>query len=901
VVLGLGLSLLLLAVLPALSAPQTISRVSFLVDGREAGPEIASLASIAAGQDYTLRLVDDAVRQLYASELFSGIRVELSGAAEVSLTFLLTRKLTVRYIYFRAPAGVSTSALSARLSVLKSGTEFTPERLARAEGEVQDLLRQDGYFDARVTCRESRDAEASVVDLTFEIVPGERYTIDRIILNGNGPIPLPEIRAKMKSRPGQPYIPSLLEEDRTVVVDLYKARGYQQAQVDLTEARFHPETRTVTLELRLDPGRKVEIVVRGAKVPLRLLTPIWQERVFEQWGLEEGEARILSYLRQKGYLFAVASSSVEQRDHVLRVVYDVEPGAHYRIRSLVFEGMTYFTVSQLKSLLGLGEGLFASGIVGGQRVFELPRQVEDLYRSQGFADVRVGLDFYRRGRSVTAIFSVKEGPQQKVRDVSIVGATQYPEDVLLAKIQSRPGGSFYGPRVQRDAETLKAFYLDQGFRGTTVAAAVRPAGDDLHSIVFSIEEGRRVSVSKIIITGLRVTRRSTVLREMAIREGEVARESAVLDSERNLQRLGIFSDVQLDEVPVAPGLINIVLRLQEGQRNYVGLGVGLETQYRAGDSSLWNNNISPRVTAEYIRSNLFGNASQFSLAGQFSLREKRAVVALEERYLLGLAVQNSFNALLERVELPSFTFDRQGLSFNLVKPLFRDVVLMTTLQYARTTLVSLSVAPNAVDREFYPYSKTSIAAILSRDRRDDPFNPVRGSFTSLAVEWAYPLFGSEADFQKIFFKYLKYVPLSPRVNFDALFRLGLGRGLIPIHERFFAGGSNSFRGEHFDELGPRDSLSGQPVGGKLLVLLNLELTVPFLVSMEDLSWVFFYDVGNVFATRSDFSFRDLENAVGFGLRYRTPFGPLRLEIGLNLNAPGAGRKVIPFITIGNMF
>lgn len=905
--LGMGLVLALPAALRAAPFAQdvagpVIARVQFQVDGQEAAPEIAQLTSIKAGQPFTPKAVQDAVRQLYASGLFSSVEVVRSGGAtEVTLTFRLVRLLAVRNLYFKAPPGVSTTGLAARLTALKPGSEFTPARLERAEGQVRDLLKGEGYFRAEVKAQVVSDPKASAVDLTFEIAAGNRYTIDGVDFAGESLIPVAEIQKRIQSRPGKPYVPALLDKDRASIVDLYKSRGYAQAQVSLANVVFHDAEGTVTLTLGLEPGERVEIQVRGARVPLSLLTPIWQERVFEEWGLQEGEARILTFLRKKGYLFAIVTSSLERPDHVLRVVHDVDTGTRYRIRSLVFEGMTHFTVAELRTLLGLEEGLFSFGIIDGQRVFDLPREIESLYRTRGFARVAVNLDFFRQGRSVTAIFSIREGPQERVQDVSVSGATAFPEARLLALLDARPGAAYYGPRVQRDAETLKAFYLDQGFRGTTVVPSAKAAADDLYSVSFAVAEGRKVKVSRIIITGLAATRESTVVRELAIKAGDDAREGAILDSERNLARLGIFSDVRFEETPVEPGAIDLVIHLQEGSRNYAGLGLGAETGADVQTSLSVNTNFGPRVTAEYIRSNVFGDASQFSAAGQFSFREKRAVLAFEERYLFGLAMQNSLNAITERVVLPSFTFDRQGLSFNLVNPLIRDVVLLTTIAYARTTLTSLSVAENTVDHIFTPYSKTSIAAIVTWDRRDDAYNPSRGSFLSLSLEWAYPLFGSESDFQKAFFKYQEYVPLGSRVDFSGTLRLGFGRGVIPIHERFFAGGSNSFRGEHFDYLGPLDPASGEPVGGKLLSLLNFELTVPFVVAVEDLSWVFFYDIGNVFSSRADFSLAKLQNAVGFGLRYRTPLGPLRLEVGLNLNPPGEGRKVIPFITIGNIF
>ncbi len=124
---------------------------------------------------------------------------------------------------------------------------------------------------------------------------------------------------------------------------------------------------------------------------------------------------------------------------------------------------------------------------------------------------------------------------------------------------------------------------------------------------------------------------------------------------------------------------------------------------------------------------------------------------------------------------------------------------------------------------------------------------------------------------------------------------------MPIHERFFAGGSNSFRGAEFDELGPKDPTSLEPVGGKALILFNFELAFPLLSQFKDLSGVVFYDKGNVFSKRSQVSLAGLQDALGLGLRYRTPMGPVRLELGWNLNAPKEAKSIFIYITIGNIF
>ena len=145
------------------------------------------------------------------------------------------------------------------------------------------------------------------------------------------------------------------------------------------------------------------------------------------------------------------------------------------------------------------------------------------------------------------------------------------------------------------------------------------------------------------------------------------------------------------------------------------------------------------------------------------------------------------------------------------------------------------------------------------------------------------------------------IPLLPRVTFITPPRIGLDRGRQPIHERFFAGGSNSFRGVEFDGLGPKDPASLKSVGGKALVLFNFELVFPLVSKVENLFGTVFNDSGNIFARRVQVSLDAFQHAVGFGLRYRTPLGPLRFELGWNLNAPTGERKPMAFITIGNVF
>jgi outer membrane protein assembly factor BamA len=193
---------------------------------------------------------------------------------------------------------------------------------------------------------------------------------------------------------------------------------------------------------------------------------------------------------------------------------------------------------------------------------------------------------------------------------------------------------------------------------------------------------------------------------------------------------------------------------------------------------------------------------------------------------------------------------------------------------------------------------------MSWERRDDTLNPNRGYYIGTVGEVGLPLLGTESNYQKIFFKGQVFQPLTRGLTLDLTARLGLGNGLIHLPERFFAGGSNTFRGEEFEMLGPLDPESLKPYGGEAVVLINTELTLAPFPAWGAFRLAGFFDLGNVYENLRDLRPFDLRGAAGAGLRYRTPLGPVRVEIAWKLWGfdvqDRRGRPLI-FLTIGNIF
>jgi outer membrane protein assembly factor BamA len=198
------------------------------------------------------------------------------------------------------------------------------------------------------------------------------------------------------------------------------------------------------------------------------------------------------------------------------------------------------------------------------------------------------------------------------------------------------------------------------------------------------------------------------------------------------------------------------------------------------------------------------------------------------------------------------------------------------------------------------------------DRRDDPAETHRGFYNTLDVAFSTSLMASTEKYGRVVWKNATYHRVSRQVVFARAFSLGLIGGFpgtrpedIPLSERLYGGGATTHRGFPENQAGPRDAVTGFPIGGSASLFNNLELRFPLIG--ENIGGVFFHDIGNVYRSVSDISFRWSQpnqpsgssdpnsaitygfnygvQAVGFGIRYKTPVGPVRLDLAWVPNSP----------------
>ncbi len=520
----------------------------------------------------------------------------------------------------------------------------------------------------------------------------------------------------------------------------------------------------------------------------------------------------------------------------------------------------------------------------GELLDAYERGIKIFYRNKGFSDIKVIKNINKRDGSVDIEYRIKTGGKLTIKSLRFEGIEPQEMTQLKALSGLSEGRSYSETLIENTKEKIRIFLMNNGFKNAKVDIEVN--GEKEKEILVKIEKGKKFRVKKIYISGLNRTKEFIIRNLFRIREEEIYSYEKVQSTIRNLQETGIFSELKLREIERESDLILIFL-LKETGSYHVGVGGGyLERSGIRGSLELSHNNI-------------LGLATSGSTVFQLSPREKRGVISLSNKSLPNLNLETISTLWWEREDRKSYSYERRGFAISSARRVSDISLFLIRYRIARTNLFNLSIKESAVDREYRPFYTSSLSASYLLDLRDDPFNPSRGRYCVANIEKAFPIFGAEANFWKfsLNIQHIKNLPYNILQN--TFLRAGFIHGDASISDRFFAGGS-SFRGEKVDELGPKDSETGNPLGGNLVLLLNTESLLP-VFPWENLRLSVFFDAGNVFRRPGDLKLSDINLASGFGLWYKTPIGPFKIYLGYNFTKPSLKRKAVILFNIGNEF
>jgi outer membrane protein insertion porin family len=395
--------------------------------------------------------------------------------------------------------------------------------------------------------------------------------------------------------------------------------------------------------------------------------------------------------------------------------------------------------------------------------------------------------------------------------------------------------------------------------------------------------------------GNTLTKEKIVRRNSGLQSYKPYDPGAVLEAQQRLYATGLFSKVEIVTLDQGiPGIRNLLIQVEDAKPILLTYGVGYQEFEHA------------RGTFEISHDNLLGLNRTISLRTRLSSRERLAQVTFKEPHLFNHDMDGFASAFIEHTEQPDFTANRIDFSVQALKRISPQRNFLVTAGYQTVDLQDIRVNIHALtlpaERGIIQIARVGTSYI--QDRRNDPANPRSGSFTTTTFQIAGRALGSEINFTSLYNEYDAYVPVgnnsvlvsSTRFGWNHPFKSTTQTGLPPT-ERYFAGGSTTLRGYGFDE--------AQPLGGNVMTLGNLEYRFPLRISpISGVRGAVFYDTGNVFPQLSAVSLSSFSHTVGYGFRYQTPLGPVRLDFGINLNPDVNGintSRLHVFFTLGNPF
>lgn len=704
-----------------------------------------------------------------------------------------------------------------------------------------------------------------------------------------------------------------------------------------------------TFEIIRGPAVEVKVEgAKLRRGTVKKLVPVFEENAVDEDLLKEGARNIQDYFQTQGYFDVKVSFSQRQAGGERQdVVYKVEKNARQKLASLVIQGNKYFRVDDIRERLQMQQAgiLLRHGLFSQALLARDIQSIAGLYSANGFLQVKVASEINKsylgkEGR-IQVVLNIDEGPQTTVGQLTIAGNSAIAEGDIRSLISAAPGQPYSDTTVINDQTEVMNAYFNRGFPDAKFEYATKPeAGDPAKvDIAYKITEGQQVFVNQVLISGLHFTRPFVVGQQMKIRSGQPLSQRAMLDSQNGLYNLGIFNEVDM-AVQNPEGETthkNLSFQLTEAKRYTFDYGFGLEVQtgQAAGPTNpQGTTGVSPRVTFSVTRLNFRGRDQTLTLKLRYGNLEKLALLGFTEpRWFDSPKLILDFTTFYQQTnDVSTFTATRAEGAAQLRQILDRATTLLYRLIYRRVSTSNLVIAPGQVPLFSQPVRVGMPAFSYVRDTRDNPIDSHKGSFSTSDLGVASSIFGSQTNFVRWVVQNSTYYQFDRRRwVFARNTRIGIeepfagtsaavvapGPGapppssFIPLPERFFAGGATSLRGFGVNQAGPRDLATGLPLGGEALFINNLELRTPPLALPyvgNNLSLVVFNDVGNVFTTPNamvtslykfyqpnrqtclnpavpNCNFNYMSFAAGAGIRYRTPIGPVSVDVAYNFNPP----------------
>lgn len=883
------------------------------------------------GEALHLTDVQAAIKKLYATGVFASIEVNADPApGGVEVVIRTSEQWFVGPVETRGR--VNSPPNEGQLtdsSQLQLGTPFSDDDLTKAVTGLRRMLQRNGFYHAEVTPKVVRDPAHQDVAITFQVNSGKRARLTLPEITGDTRLPAEALARDAKYKGWFRWKPATDENVQTGVRDIldrYAKKNRLTADVTLKKRDYLADQNRVKPEIEANGGPVVKITAQEAKVSkskLREYVPVFAEQTVNNDLLVAGARNLRDYFQFQGYFdVQVDFKQANPTKDLEEITYHIGLGERRRVVSVSISGNKYFQAADIRArmytqaagFIRLRHGRYSDSFAKRDE-----EAIEALYADNGFRDAKVTVstvDNYKGKKGDIAVkYKIDEGPQYMVSSIEVNGLTIARRASVLRQLASVKGEPFSETNIAMDRDYIVSACQTAGYPTTGFQFQTTPGpGEHQMAIVYNIDQGPFENVRAVVITGMHITRQRLIEPAVRLKAGDPLSWNAMGEMQRELYNLGVFDRVDMaiqDPDGDVPDKY-VLFHLTEGRRYNLAVGVGAQVARFGGsqtslDSPGGATGFAPNFDFEVSRLNLWGLGHSVNFKSQYSTLDRRV----------------SLNYLAPRFR----DVEGRNLSLTLLYDNTRDVLTYTattyqaSLQYSQklskptTLLVRYTWRDSVVDQatlKINPllipiYSQPShigeFGTSIIQDRRDNPTNAHRGIYNSFDVDLAQSYFGGNKNFLRFlgrssYYKSFGNYTIASNTEFGVIYSFHIAPGFIPstyipLTERFYGGGQTSDRGFPYDQAGPRDPETGFPIGGNALLFHSTEFRFPLIG--DNVGGIIFHDMGNVYQGLSYISFRVHQNgledfnymvhAVGFGISYRTPLGPVRIDLAYSINPP----------------
>ena len=716
--------------------------------------------------------------------------------------------------------------------------------------------------------------------------PAERAgNIDRITVTGNRRVDTEAIAKKISSKEGEPFSSDTIKED---IRNIYATGYFDDVTASLAETASGKALTFTVKELPFI--RRIEFRGNSQIKEDRLSDAVTLKtnRVLDRVVLAENAEKIKALYEEDGYYLSKVNPVVESDGTDATVVFKIEEGPEVKVKRITVIGNQAFSDDDLMDLMNTEEvgfftaltksGKFNEYVYQNDLAIIMSHYFDNGYINADVLDSRVLLSEDKRWFYIT--IALTEGEQYRIGKLDVSGDADLlaSKEELTAMLKIEGNEIFSRRKLSQGVEAISYFYGDKGYAYAEVKPLTRvnPA-DKTIDITLDIKKYDLVYIEKIDITGNVRTRDKVIRREVELGEGDLFSSSELKRSRGNLKRLGYFENVQITETRGSSSdRINLGVDVQERPTGSISLGLG----YSSVDKVIG--------TASVSQSNFMGTGLKLDLSGTVSASSSRYVLGITEPWLFDRPISAGFDLYNTEREYPDFDLRKQGFDLRFGFPLTKRYTrgyITYKLEDVHISNVETTASSIIKDQEGTS-TESSIRLQVRRDSRNDAFFPSEGSVINLTTEFAGGPLGGTSYFIKYEADAVKFFPMP----WDTVFSIHGSAGYVhgydgkfpPIYERYFLGGINSIRGFETRSISPKDEATGDLIGGSSMVVMNLEYLFS-LFPEQNIRGLVFFDAGNAYRNREEIEAFRFKTAVGGGIRWFSPLGPIRIEVGFNLD------------------